>query len=117
MVNQLLNITKIIMAQSLNDHLSIIVCGHAGSGKSTTLGHLVYKCGSISKRQISTFEKESLEMGKGSSKYAWVMDRTPEERERGMTLEVNYWRIKTEKYFCHLIDVPHGIVSCDLNAI
>ncbi|NES77733.1 MULTISPECIES: GTP-binding protein [Okeania] len=70
---------------------------------------MIYKCGSITKRQISTFEKESLEMGKGSSKYAWVMDRTPEERERGMTLEVNYWRIKTEKYFCHLIDVPHAI--------
>ena len=35
-------------------------------GKSTTTGHLIYKCGGIDKRTIEKFEKEAAELGKGS---------------------------------------------------
>ena len=45
------------------------VIGHVDSGKSTTTGHLIYKCGGIDKRTIEKFEKESTELGKGSFKY------------------------------------------------
>ena len=34
------------------------------SGKSTTTGHLIYKCGGIDKRTIEKFEKEAQESGK-----------------------------------------------------
>ncbi len=34
------------------------------SGKSTTTGHLIYKCGGIDKRTIEKFEKEAAELGK-----------------------------------------------------
>ena len=34
-----------------------IVIGHVDSGKSTTTGHLIYKCGGIDKRTIEKFEK------------------------------------------------------------
>jgi elongation factor 1-alpha len=44
-------------------------------GKSTTTGHLIYKCGGIDKRTIEKFEKEAAELGKGSFKYAWVLDK------------------------------------------
>ena len=44
-------------------------------GKSTTTGHLIYQCGGIDKRTIEKFEKESQESGKGSFKYAWVLDK------------------------------------------
>merc|ERR1712110_464864 len=47
-------------------HINIVVIGHVDSGKSTTTGHLIYKCGGIDKRTIEKFEKESQEMGKGS---------------------------------------------------
>lgn len=53
-------------------HINIVVIGHVDSGKSTTTGHLIYKCGGIDKRTIEKFEKEAQEMGKGSFKYAWV---------------------------------------------
>ena len=33
-------------------------------GKSTTTGHLIYKCGGIDKRTIEKFEKEAQESGK-----------------------------------------------------
>lgn len=64
-------------------HINIVVIGHVDSGKSTTTGHLIYKCGGIDKRTIEKFEKEAQEMGKGSFKYAWVLDKLKAERERG----------------------------------
>lgn len=45
-------------------HINIVVIGHVDSGKSTTTGHLIYKCGGIDKRTIEKFEKEAQEMGK-----------------------------------------------------
>ena len=44
-------------------HVNIVVIGHVDSGKSTTTGHLIYKCGGIDKRTIEKFEKEAAEMG------------------------------------------------------
>ena len=43
-------------------HLNIVVIGHVDSGKSTTTGHLIYKCGGIDKRAIEKFEKEAAEV-------------------------------------------------------
>jgi hypothetical protein len=59
-----------IVEPSLRFHfLSSPVIGHVDSGKSTTTGHLIYKCGGIDKRTIEKFEKEAAELGKGSFKY------------------------------------------------
>jgi len=43
-------------------HVNIVVIGHVDSGKSTTSGHLIYKCGGIDKRTIERFEKEAAEV-------------------------------------------------------
>lgn len=43
-------------------HINIVVIGHVDSGKSTTTGHLIYKCGGIDKRAIEKFEKEAQEV-------------------------------------------------------
>ena len=43
-------------------HINIVVIGHVDSGKSTTTGHLIYKCGGIDKRVIEKFEKEAQEV-------------------------------------------------------
>ena len=53
-------------------HCNIVVIGHVDAGKSTSTGHLIYKCGGIDKRTIDKFEKEAKEMGKSSFKYAWA---------------------------------------------
>lgn len=87
-------------------HISIVVIGHVDSGKSTTTGHLIYKCGGIDKRVIEKFEKEATEMGKGSFKYAWVLDKLKAERERGITIDISLWKFETEKYYCTIIDAP-----------
>ncbi|CAL4082260.1 unnamed protein product [Meganyctiphanes norvegica] len=87
-------------------HINIVVVGHVDSGKSTTTGHLIYKCGGIDKRTIEKFEKESAEMGKGSFKYAWVLDKLKAERERGITIDIALWKFETNKFYVTIIDAP-----------
>merc|ERR1712002_1362630 len=52
------------------------------------------------------FEKEAAEMGKGSFKYAWVLDKLKAERERGITIDIALWKFQTENYYVTIIDAP-----------
>merc|ERR1712235_205080 len=45
-------------------------------------------------------------MGKGSSKYAWVLDKLKAERERGITIDIALWKFATENYEVTIIDAP-----------
>ena len=38
-------------------------------------------------------------MGKGSFKYAWVLDKLKAERERGITIDIALWKFETSKYY------------------
>merc|ERR1712184_125313 len=87
-------------------HINIVVIGHVDYGKSTSTGHLIYKCGGIDKRTIEKFEKEAAEMGKGSFKYAWVLDKLKAERERGITIDIALWKFETKIYEVTIIDAP-----------
>jgi elongation factor 1-alpha len=87
-------------------HVSIVVIGHVDAGKSTTTGHLIYKCGGIDKRTIEKFEKEAAEMGKSSFKYAWVLDNLKAERERGITIDIALWKFESPKFSFTVIDAP-----------
>ncbi len=87
-------------------HVNLVVIGHVDSGKSTSTGHLIYKCGGIDKRTIEKFEKEAEEMGKGSFKYAWVLDKLKAERERGITIDIALWKFESEKSVFTIIDAP-----------
>ena len=35
-------------------------------------------------------------MGKGSFKYAWVLDKLKAERERGITIDIALWKFETK---------------------
>merc|ERR1711907_658241 len=87
-------------------HVNLVVIGHVDSGKSTSTGHLIYKCGGIDKRTIEKFEKEADEMGKGTFKYAWVLDKLKAERERGITIDIALWKFESEKSVFTIIDAP-----------
>merc|ERR1711877_79784 len=45
-------------------------------------------------------------MGKGSFKYAWVLDKLKAERERGITIDIALWKFETNKYEVTIIDAP-----------
>ena len=88
------------------DRLSLVVIGHVDSGKSTSTGHLIYKCGGIDQGTIEKYEKEANEIGKGTFKYAWVLDRLKAEREWGITIDIACWKIESEKRIFTIIDAP-----------
>lgn len=94
------------MSRKEKTHINLVVIGHVDSGKSTSTGHLIYKCGGIDKRTLEKFEKEAAEMGKASFKYAWVMDKLKSERERGITIDISLWQFETAKYHFTIIDAP-----------
>ncbi|ELW69891.1 Elongation factor 1-alpha 1 [Tupaia chinensis] len=86
------------------DNIGLLL--HIDSSKSTTTGHLIYKCGGINKRTIEKFEMEAIEMGKGSFRHAWVLDKLKAECERGITIDISLWKFETSKYYVTIIDAP-----------
>jgi len=88
-------------------HLNIVVTGHVDHGKSTAMGHLLFQKGFVSDRMIKEYADESKKTGSGETfKFAWVMDKLKEERERGVTIDLAYWRFDTDKYTFTIIDAP-----------
>ena len=49
--------------------INVVIIGHVDSGKSTTTGHLVYKCGGIDPRKIEKFEKTAAQVSPTCSYY------------------------------------------------
>lgn len=92
--------------QTEKPRLNLVVLGHVGAGKSTTLGHLLYKCGKISNFILEHFENESKVLGKSSFKFAWILDKLKLEREKGLTIDISTWEIESNKYKITLIDTP-----------
>merc|ERR1711937_976375 len=45
-------------------------------------------------------------MGKGSFKYAWVLDKLKAERERGITIDIALWKFETKNFYVTFIDAP-----------
>jgi elongation factor 1-alpha len=88
------------------DRISLVVIGHVDAGKSTTTGHLIYKCGGIDKRTIERYETEAAELGKATYKYAWVLDNLKAERERGITIDIAMWKFETPNFQYTVIDAP-----------
>ncbi|MEM2051943.1 MAG: elongation factor 1-alpha, partial [Candidatus Caldarchaeum sp.] len=91
---------------SAKPHMNLVVIGHVDHGKSTTMGHFLYKIGAIDDRTLKTYEEEAKKMGKESFKFAWVLDRIKEERERGLTIDLAFQKFETRKYYFTLIDAP-----------
>jgi len=88
-------------------HLNLVIIGHVDHGKSTTMGHFMYKLGVVDERTIEEYAKESEKTGAGDTfKFAWVLDRLKEERERGVTIDLAFQKFETRKYFFTLIDAP-----------
>ncbi|XP_067558127.1 HBS1-like protein isoform X4 [Pseudorca crassidens] len=86
--------------------LNLVVIGHVDAGKSTLMGHLLYLLGNVNKRTMHKYEQESKKAGKSSFAYAWVLDETGEERERGVTMDVGMTKFETKTKVIILMDAP-----------
>ncbi|KAK2890237.1 HBS1-like protein isoform X1 [Channa argus] len=86
--------------------LNLVVIGHVDAGKSTLMGHLLYLLGNVNKRTMHKYEQESKKVGKASFAYAWVLDETGEERDRGVTMDVGMTKFETNSKVVTLMDAP-----------
>jgi elongation factor 1-alpha len=94
------------MATTDKEHLSVVVTGHVDAGKSTTTGHLIFKLGGISDREMSKLQAEAEEKGKSSFGFAYYLDTGKEERERGVTIQSTTKEFFTENYHYTIVDAP-----------
>lgn len=60
----------------------------------------------IEEKTLRKFEKEATEMGKSSFKFAWALDERLEEREKGVTIDVNAKSLRTPNRIVTLLDSP-----------
>ncbi len=88
------------------EHLNLVFIGHVDSGKSTTVGRILYETGAISEQVLNRLKEEAAKVGKTTFEFAFVMDSLREERERGVTIDVAHREFETSKYHCTIIDAP-----------
>merc|ERR1712086_433278 len=87
-------------------HMSVVICGHVDSGKSTTTGRLLFELGGIDERTMTKLKEEAERLGKGSFAFAFFMDTQKDERERGVTIKCTTKEFFTDKYHYSVIDAP-----------
>ncbi|XP_040951377.1 HBS1-like protein isoform X5 [Gossypium hirsutum] len=86
--------------------LNLAIVGHVDSGKSTLSGRLLHLLGRISQKEMHKYEKEAKLQGKGSFAYAWALDESAEERERGITMTVAVAYFDSKRYHVVVLDSP-----------
>jgi elongation factor 1-alpha len=88
------------------EHMNIVFIGHVDSGKSTTVGRILYETGAISEQALNKLKEEAAKVGKATFEFAFVMDQLKEERERGVTIDIAHREFETAKYYFTIIDAP-----------
>ena len=86
--------------------LNAVVVGHVDHGKSTTIGRLMFDSGKITGAEMEKLKAEAVKHGKVGFEFAFVMDKFKEERERGVTIDLSYQKLITNKYEVTIIDAP-----------
>lgn len=93
-----------------HNSIFLSVIGHVDSGKSTLMGQLLYL---LSNQKIRLEEKEAERQGKKSFEFAWLLDSSTEERQRGITMDISIHSFSTkisecedQKFHITFIDTP-----------
>jgi elongation factor 1-alpha len=87
-------------------HLGIVIVGHVDAGKSTTTGRLLFELGGMTDRDLDKLKKEAAELGKESFLFAFFMDKSKDERARGVTIACTTREFFTDSYHYTIIDAP-----------
>ncbi len=87
-------------------NMNTVFVGHVDAGKSTIVGRLLFDSGAVKEQEMKKFKEEAEKHGKAGFEFAYVMDRIKEERERGVTIDLAYKKVLTNKYQITIIDAP-----------
>ena len=77
---------------SADGDVHVVILGHVDAGKSTLSGRLLYALKAVDDRAVHKNAHDAKASGKSSFAWAWMMDSRPEERERGVTIDVSVKR-------------------------
>eukprot|EP00978_Attheya_sp_CCMP212_P030322 scaffold111055_cov52-Attheya_sp.AAC.1 len=84
------------------EHINLVVIGHVG----TCVRSSVDTAANETNESRLDGCLEATELGKGSFKYAWVLDKLKAERERGITIDISLWKFESPKFVFTVIDAP-----------
>ncbi|MEX2016998.1 MAG: translation elongation factor EF-1 subunit alpha [Candidatus Pacearchaeota archaeon] len=87
-------------------NMNVVFVGHVDAGKSTTVGRLLFDTGAVSEMELKKLRDEAERHGKAGFEFAYIMDKIKEERERGVTIDLAYRKIMTQKFQITIIDAP-----------
>jgi len=86
--------------------INVAFVGHVDHGKSTTIGRLMYDAGKLPQQELDKLKEIAKEKGKVGFEFAYYMDKFKEERERGVTIDLSYQKLPTNKFEVTIIDAP-----------
>ncbi len=86
--------------------INLIMIGDVDYGKSTLAGRIYSELGFISKEEMARLERHAKQLGRPDAKYAYVLSKTLQERQRGITIELGYKGFETESRRINMIDAP-----------
>ena len=87
-------------------NINVLFVGHVDAGKSTIVGRLMFDSGVVKEQEMKKLKEEAEKHGKIGFEFAYVMDNIKEERERGVTIDLSYRKILTQKHQVTIIDAP-----------
>ena len=90
----------------VKQHLNIVFIGHVDAGKSTMGGNILYLTGMVDKRTMEKYEREAKEAGRETWYLSWALDSTPQERNKGKTVEVGRGYFETGSRRYTILDAP-----------
>jgi len=86
--------------------INVVFVGHVDHGKSTTIGRLMFDSGKVAPEELEKLKAEAVRHGKAGFEFAFIMDKFKEERERGVTIDLSYQKLLTNKFEVTIIDAP-----------
>ena len=86
--------------------MNVVFVGHVDAGKSTCVGRMMFDGGAVTEQEMKKLREEAVKNGKAGFEFAYVMDNIKEERERGVTIDLAYKKLVTEKFEITIIDAP-----------
>jgi elongation factor 1-alpha len=87
-------------------NMNVVFVGHVDAGKSTIVGRTMFDSGLVSEQVMKKLKEEADKYGKAGFEFAYVMDNIKEERERGVTIDLAYKKLITQKFEITIIDAP-----------
>jgi elongation factor 1-alpha len=87
-------------------NMNVVFVGHVDAGKSTCVGRMMFDGGAVTEQEMKKLKEEAAKNGKAGFEFAYVMDNIKEERERGVTIDLSYKKLMTDKFQITIIDAP-----------